>query len=256
MTEAVLADAQFGTANVLKPYENFEDDYQGLRGNIPIAIPGSLDMDAGKDGFAENLISAAPVPFGAKILTWIPSIEGRFNGIEQYEYRVLFRLRNLRDFRENRQAYHFPRQSLGENDQFVIPAAKKVIIYESPTDNRFNQGFLHQELTSFGAVTIGSRLDEAPVQPGAANPAVDRMDIEQGLGGGTNRDALFNPVSFDADGDEVIFLVTKANSQNDQSILWEFESGEDDFNFSTIYGKGSGKILPDTGIYLFSGSNP
>lgn len=262
MTEAVLADAQFGTATVLKPFPNFEDAYQGVRGNIPIAIPGILDPDAGKPGFDPKLLRAHPIAYGSKVSLWIPTIRdflGASFSIVGYQYKVVFRLRNLRDFRANRKAYHFPRQSLGQDAQFVIPAGKKIILFEGaagvPAPNR---GLANMTKTSFETIEIATNLDEAPLFPGATS-SFDRASIEQGLGLGSNQNAIFNPVSLDAEGDEIIILVTKENADADPSVVWDFQTNGatlTDKGFSDFYGKGSGSVIRDTGIYIFTGSNP
>ena len=121
MTEATLVDAQFGVARVIKPFPGFESVYQGQPVSTPIAFPGTLDDDAGKPGFDPNLLKGIPVPLGSKILLWIPTAfnqtpAGDFQNVVDYKYKFLFRLRNLRDFRESRKAYHFPKNSPGEND--------------------------------------------------------------------------------------------------------------------------------------------
>src|SRR5690606_25631683 len=132
VSTAVLADAQFSTVRVFRPLLNFESVYEGQSGDIPIAIPGQLDQDAGKTGFDANVLAGIPVTFGAKMVIWMPTI---FNFtisdgfvVRPYRYTIVWRLRNLRDFRTRRAPYHFPRQSFGENNEFIIPSGVNTVI--------------------------------------------------------------------------------------------------------------------------------
>ena len=107
MSQAVLADAQFSVARVFRPFEGFEAVYNGQSVRTPIAIPGSLDPDAGRTGFDTNLISGIPVPMGSKVMLWIPTIFQDSGGalgppsfqVVPYRYQFVWRLRNLRDFK-------------------------------------------------------------------------------------------------------------------------------------------------------------
>jgi hypothetical protein len=253
MTDAVLADAQFGIARVLRPFAGFEDVYQGQPGNVPIAIPGDLDVDAGKEGFNPNLIRGQAVPFGSKITLWIPTILSTIQGQPiPYAYQVIWRLRNLRDFRANRSAYHFPRQEIAEDNEFVIPSAKKVILFEGPNALQEDSNTARQSQTSasFEALQMNTNLETPPLTPSGSNAA-----IQQGLGADAapQETSSYNAIQMDAEGDEMIILVTIRTSTTRD---WDFGIGGDDNNFSRFYGSGSGKTFRDLGIYVFTGSNP
>ncbi len=250
-SSAVLADAQFGAAKVLRPFVGFEAVYQGLSGDTPIAIPGALAELAGKEGYNANLIAGAPVPFGAKLLFWFPTVLGVSGATYQYEF--VWRLRNLQDFRQNRQAYHFPKQSLGVNSEYVIPASKKVVVYEGYRETSLLGGISNQ-MTSEAvkeAVVFNTIVAKTPKAPNGADAT-----IQQGLGlAGSDADngrASYNAVSMDAEGDELLIYVTK----KDSVAPWDFTNIGGDLKFSNFFGNGTGKVYPDLGVYLFSGSNP
>lgn len=266
MTEAVLADSQFSVARVVKPFPGFEAVYSGQLSSIPIAFPGTLDPDAGKAGFDPNLLEGIPVPLGSKILLFIPTIFnlsglGNPNPVD-YEYKFFWRLRNLRDFRESRKAYHFPRQSVGADDQFVIPASQHGIVFEGArdTDSAGGIGSFSSGTFAVESLRFTTLLGQSPLTPtGVA------ASYQQGLGELVgNKRVSFNPLWLDCAGDELLIEVTRpAIPLLENSEFWGFDdtTGPGDPNvdrgFSDLYGSGGvGGPFPDLGIYIFSGSNP
>ena len=269
MSEAVLADAQFSVARVFRPFEGFEDVYEGKPVRQPIAIPGNLDQDASKDGFDPNLISGIPVPFGSKIMLWIPTIFQDTGGgdflVVPYRYQFIWRLRNLRDFKERRAAYHFTRESPGAGSppEFVVPAAQKGVIFEgpkltlntSPPTSQFamtDEVFADHEVVN-ERLTFPSLVTLPPLTPSGVNAS-----YEQGVatlpGSDSNETALFNSIQLDAEGDELLIMVDLRD--DDDSKTWNFAANQSDGGFSQFYGTGSGAIIRDLGIYVFTGSNP
>lgn len=240
-SQAVLADAQFGIVNVLKPFPTFTTVYEGLPGDTPVAFPGGLDPDAGKPGFSANLQKALSVPMGSKLEVWIPTIAlPSAPPQNRYNYQFVFRLRNLRDFRERRSAYHFPKSSVGQDAQFVIPAGKRTILFEGGVSTDTVGNHVNTTVTSFESVQPKTGV-LVPARTPTGAPAA----LQQGLGAATlgNTTATFDIVTLDAEGDELIILVTK-----DREAVWSFDT--DDSLFRDFYS------LPDVGIYVFSGSNP
>lgn len=256
MTETILADAQFSVARIFKPFDGFEDVYQDVDGRTPIALPGTLDPDADKQGFDSNLISGIPVPYGARLSLWIPTLFRIESGIgiisSEYEYRFVWRLRNLRDFRENKSAYHFPRQSRGEDDEFVIPSAKKVTMYESSKlIDRIGNNAAAEATQCISDISSDVFVPKALQPTPPLSPRGEDAALQQGLGAAaTNTEVTFNSVQIDCEGDELIICIYKPEASGD----WDFEG--DDKAFTDFYGIGSGKNLPDLGVYVFSGSNP
>lgn len=260
MTDAVLADAQFGISKILRPFAGFEELYQGEVGSKPIAIPGTLDRSAGRQGFDNNLLAGIPVPMGSKIIVWLPNITRPIpifpgaRSAERYLYSFNWRLRNLNDFRSDRRAYHFPRQSLGENNQFVIPAAQKTVIYESSKQQILSQFFCVSE-TVQDKFLPRTFEQFAPLSPDST--LVSKVDAayQQGIADiESNKAISFNAVQLDCEGDELIILVTKPpNVGND---TWDFDEAGDDKAFSDFFGSGTGQAFDNLGIYIFTGSNP
>jgi hypothetical protein len=261
----VAADAQFTNARVLKPFAGFEEVYQGESHAIPIAFPGTLDAQAGDDGMAPNLLAGAPIPFGSRVLVWIPVAVFAPN-VSFYEYRFVWRLRNVRDFRTQRTAFHFPRQSPGAPDstvppaqpRFVIPAASDVVIYEQaePAAGSFLPGVM-RVLNQAYRIGDGGGAGDPFLPPGS--PAATGI-YQQGVldpataGAQSAGDPIFQPLWMDAAGDELIVLVTPQDTTGN----WDFTNVAEDLPFSNIYGDGNGAhaIFRDVGIYLFTGTNP
>lgn len=264
MSEAVLADSQFSATRVFRPFRGFEDVYQGLPvEDTPIAIPGDLERDAGKTGISPNLLAGISVPYGSKLTLWIPTVISRVGGdalvASQYRYSIIWRMRNIRDFVQNRQAYHFPRQSFGENNQFVIPASQQTSIYDSTPQNQPAAAPFAEERIATQEVVAEAFLFNSLQVGVARTPAGNAADYQQGLESsvaGSNQTASFNVVQLDALGDEMMFLISRAPGL---SPNWDF-SGEfsADRGLSSFYGTDGGTRNPirDMGIYVLSGSNP
>jgi len=133
--------AQFGAAKVVRPFINFENKYSNNIGtDIPIAIPGTLDSNAGKSGFDDNLLGGIPVSLGSKLTIFLPLLnydasldpevfEDSSDIIPvPYQYTFVWRLRNIVDYTRSLtrdpsiQPFHLGSESRGANNQFVIPA--------------------------------------------------------------------------------------------------------------------------------------
>jgi hypothetical protein len=277
VSDSVLVDAQFSVARIFRPFEGFEAIYSGQTVRRPIAIPGNLDPDARQTtGFDPNLIAGIPVPMGSKIMLWIPTIfmetgEDDFQ-IVPYRYQFAFRLRNIRDFRERRgrSAYHFPRQSTGANSQFVVPAAQKIVVFEgpnvtlntSPVGGTFgvnaDETFAtHQALLE--RLVFPSATPMAPLSPagGGALGSYQQGVADFGTGAvNINQTVTFNSFQLDSEGDELMIFVDKEDNQT-QNDIWNFsDPNGTDFGFSQFFGTGTGAVIRDLGIYVFTGSNP
>lgn len=260
----VAADAQFSVARILKPFPNFEDVYQGSGYTMQIAFPGGADDRAGQDGIAPNLMKGTPVPFGSRLLVYIPvaltGIGGGGVTIPSYNYSFLWRLRNVRDFRQDRRPYHFPKQSPGAPDgvtpRFVIPAAVDTVIYEQ--GEPAGAGIAAVQRAYQQTYEIGRAFQPATevflpdgtlgiFQQGVLNPSDTTV---LGAGG-----CLFTPLWMDAAGDELMVIATRTDQT---AVNWDFTSAANDLAFSQVYGTGNGShaAYPDVGIYLFTGSNP
>lgn len=266
MSTAVLADAQFSTVRVFRPFLNFETVYEGQSGDTPIAIPGNFDQDAGKTGFDSNLIAGIPVPFGAKMVIWMPTIfnftieEGFV--VRPYRYTIVWRLRNLRDFRTRRVPYHFPRQSFGENSQFIIPSGVNTIITNaeprsvSISGSQFSSYRSSDSEVGIENMTVRSIIPKPPFAPNGQDAAL-QQGLAQGAVG-SNNTVTFNPWQLDVLGDEMLILVNKPEGDTTDWSFQDLGSATNDAGFSAFYGTAGGTRQPiqNMGIYLFTGSNP
>lgn len=92
---------EFSQARVVKPFNGFESKYQGLDiFSNPIALPGTLDQFAGKDGYDANLLAGIPVSMGQKVLVWLPRFIPSSYGesvATNYRYRFVWRIRSLQE---------------------------------------------------------------------------------------------------------------------------------------------------------------
>lgn len=275
MSEAVLADAQFSVAGVVKPFLGFEELYQGQPVSIPIAIPGTLDQDAGKTGFDPNLLSAIPVPFGSKVCLWLPTIFNATMGnltVQPYRYTFVWRVRNLADFIRNRVAYQFPRQSPGEGGQQVVPAAVNSIVYEqmpvtfptnrtAPLPSAFSAETRGIQRVVVESIRFDSAVANAAISPNSTLGNILPGAYQQGLAAGQeggNNSVSFNQLQMDALGNEFLILVDREFDADDPSNTWNFQFGQRDNGFSRFFGTndGSRNVIRDMGIYVFTGSNP
>jgi activator of HSP90 ATPase len=122
----------------------------------------------------------------------------------------------------------------------VIPAGKRTILFEGGVSTDTVGNRVNTTVTSFESVQPKTGV-LVPARTPTGAPAA----LQQGLGAATlgNTTATFDIVTLDAEGDELIILVTK-----DREAVWSFNT--DDSLFRDFYS------LPDVGIYVFSGSNP
>lgn len=261
---AVLADAQFSAAKIIKPFRDFEQVYQGQRVDTPIAIPGNLDPLAGKPGFDSNLLAGVPVPLGSKLILWMPTIYIQLGASQlediQYQYRIVWRLRNLQDFALTRAAYHFPRQSPGVSSQYVVPSAGHSILWEQtpvvgPSGTpRFQTKTEFHSQSVMESISFPSTVVKPPLVPSGAQGS-----FQQGIGTGgllgSNQTVSYNAVQFDVVGDEFMVLVTRKPRINSDET-WDF--GDTDSGFSAFFGTANGMRQPikDLGIYVMTGANP
>ena len=259
----VVADAQFTVTRTLKPFKGFEQVYQGLAPNIPIAFPGGFSPDAGTPGYAANLANAHPVPLGARCSLWIPlamTNDGETTTVTLYDYCVVHRLRNLIAWTQHRQPYHMSKQFPGVPDttpntggaRFVIPAAAQLEAFEQTEPaGATDPGVLNLRQQIF---TPRSGI----AWPDPALPDGNLAALQQGIYDPNVATALanlpiFNPFWFDAEGDEIVILVRRTDQD---AGIWDFTST--DLAFSNIYGTGNGTHaeIPDLGILIMTGANP
>jgi hypothetical protein len=277
-SQIVLADAQFGTARILRPPAGFEAIYDGESAGTsdPIYLfEGGSPLDplaeAGQPGYDPDLIKGLAVPMGARIVVWVPTIvyvsdDGPLT-FKTYNWSFGWRIRNLTDYRLSRVPWHLPR-GRGPDDtagatsepRVVIPAGYNSIIFNQPeptsallpqTERAVNRG--RAEDLQLSAVSLAGPLLDAGgtrgvVQQGIEDPAV--------VSGATRAGFIVHEMQ--ALGDELIVAVYRDTSE---VADWGFSSvgpfpANADFVFSRLLGSGTGQVFPDVGVYVFAGSAP
>lgn len=256
----------FSIARLLRPYINYDDDYQGQTTMRPIMFTekganeqGSpLDPQAGKAGFAPDLIRGLPVPFGSRVVVWIPIFDA-------YRYIVAWRARNLYDYRTERMPYHVPKQGQGVPDTSVvanqarvpIPAAWQPILYEGaePAHNSIGTTSVYAGEHHINTGSIpqygGVALDQ-PLVPGGAEGKFQQGIADPGVFGETPNWPTFVPIEMFAAGDEMLIGCYREATQADPT--WDFVAGPPagrDYTFFTLF-----NATTDLGVYVLTGSAP
>lgn len=277
----VLNDPQFGLTAILRPYVGFDAQpagavgrYQGVSGGTPIMFTEGgviFDPQAGTPGYSKRLLKGLNVPFGARVSIWLPQV--LVNGIN-YDFHVIWRQRNVFDYRVQRIAFHYPKQGLGAPDatvgdqppeRVIIPASVHTILVNASdySSKAVGQTRVQGEVfrtTDFG--NIGQPL--APQVPGVVPP--DPMGIiQQGLLPGpagviaSGYTPLFSTIELQALGDEMLIGVTKAADTAFVGVLatWDFTDISNDLYFSFLFGNApanafglTGGPFVDIGVYV------
>jgi len=274
---AVLSDANFSLARILKPFPNFEAIYQGQLQSIPIAFPGTLDEDAGSPGFSPDLIAGISMPLGARVVIWIPQTIFLYSSLQRYTYQVCWRLRSPADYSRDvergrslgkQSTYSLPQQEVGvpgdlanpvTTKRFVLPAAMQSLAYEQaePLTNLTN-GLVNmrgQLLTTNGALWTAPLTETGAlgqITQGIFPDSLGAGAADQGPGG-----PVFFPFQFDAEGNEMMILARRETIAAPTDV-WDFMSGAEDRSFSNTYGTNAGTRPPleTVGIYVFTGAAP
>lgn len=260
MSSNVLSDAQMGMFSVIRPPDGFEALYQGVEGTTPIAFPGTLDLDAGKPGYATGLLAGIPVPLGGRLLLQIPqtvrAIEGGGVATADYEYQLIWRTRNqasaaadISSGRRNASPYHLP-NGTGRRESVFIPGASDVEVFEqgepvalgvAATLNVKQQRYVPQITVPWVPPLLPDGADGV-WQQGVYETSVDAV----------NSGPTWCPLWLDAAGDELLILVYKIVTDSP----WDFAEGGDDEAFGNTYGTDNGRVPnnPNVGILLSSGT--
>jgi hypothetical protein len=273
----VAADAQFSTVRILRPYKNFENDYQGKAANIPVNLtpegeprdPAAADK---RPGFDPNLVAGLPVPQGSRVQLWFPQCIKRVAGVTvvtPYAYFIVWRFRSIQDFISPSdpgriQPFHFPRQRPGQPDttvpppgeqrRFVIPASLRSVGFEQAEPAGLGTAVLNLR-----PVAVIPLLDEPtvtlPLLPGGVTGSVQQGVFDPAVFGDDAKKADWQPFEVDAEGDEMLIFAVRATLGQD--LVWDFAApASSDFAFSNIYGTGNGAhaAIPEVGIYVQTGT--
>lgn len=257
-----MADARFSKAFILRPYVDFEDDYQGDPAARPVMFSEqqkALDDQAGEPGYDPNLVRGLTVPVGARCLIWLPTtkwfIDDDGGGDRPYQWNVAWRMRNVFDYRKDRKRYHYPKQSAGfpyQGDgsaRVVIPAAVQSIVYNDPAPTDAQATAFHKEFTEVIQMWADGRSFR-PYVPGKKEGVVEQGVVAINPGK-TNAVPSYALHEVQGSGDELLIAARRDISEVDN---WDFDGVDE--NFSIAFGRGSGRQFPDLGVYVLMGSAP
>lgn len=263
----------------LRPFANFERVYQGQDGTRPIAFPGDLDLYAekGVTGYDPNLLGAISVPLGSRVTIWIPETVAGYDVNALYRYQILWRMRDVRDFRvgqaegqasptQNYSNYHLTASGFGQpqsntsppsaiGQRFFLPGATRTIAFEQPEPALGLSGVVH--LTG---EMIQPTLDPIWVQP--LTPKGNNGTWQQGVYVNSSQPNNSGPswltFTCDADGDEMAILAYKIPPEEGSPPPWDFTSAAPgDLAFSNTFGTGNGQNKPNpfTAIIVLTGTS-
>jgi hypothetical protein len=271
MGKPVLADAQFGIARILRPYDNFENDYEGVACTTPIQFTEAgraLDQLAGTAGYAGNLVRGLAVPLGSRLLIYVPGVSVAAAGTPPYNWIFIWRLRGMADHRRARGPYHIAKQSAGVPDttgggsspRVVRPSCAHAIVYNNAkpanTNGRVVQDLQVEDIAARPVALSMLLPDMRPLIPGGARGA-----YQQGLldpnpvapGAGVLAEVpLYEMFDLQATGDEL--LIGCYRDTIPDHATWEF--ADYDRSISNFFGNGTGATYPDIGVYVMMGSAP
>lgn len=265
--QTVLPDVQYGTQFIFRPQAGYQTLYDGANARRLLylfpAVPGesvvqTVDPLAAEKipGYAENLARGLSVPMGSRVLVWLPSpfyddpLDS--NRRKGYEYVLIWRLRNLFDYRTNRRPYHIPsttgqRDSVTNQTLVPIPAAVECITYgqNEPAGSLLNpaQANVHPlSLEAGGSPFLGPLVEApstfGPVQQGILDPAVSGAPIAEATG--------FVTFETTAKGDELLIGVRRSGG----GAQWNFAEGEID-EFFPLYLRDDYQY---SGVFVFTGA--
>lgn len=260
MSEVVLSDAQMSMFQVLKPVENFEALYQGVSGTVPIAFPGGLDPDAGKEGFDRALLAGLSVPLGARLLVQIPMTIALYTPVAGYAYQFIWRTRDQQTLASASEsgrevaAYHLPAiepgrkeiQTVATSSRIFIPGASDVEVFEQ-ADPVSGAAVLTVRQQRYVPEIITSWVQ--PLTP-SGTPGVWQQGTYQFSSNVECSGPSWLPLWFDASGDEMMILAYKLDS----ATPWNFNTV--DLAFSNTYGTNASALPnnPNIGIIVSSGT--
>ena len=266
----VMADAQFGSGKLLRPSLNYDSIYTiGAGAGTALLDPimfteGGvvLDPNAGKPGYDLRLLKGLSVPMGARMILWLPII--RPKSVPPYGpyyiWRVMWRMRNLYDFRANRIPYHIPRQAPGVPDTTVDDPGARVLLIAANHSTIYAPS--HPIWTTSGYPAIHDLVIET-IRPSNANtaglgipwvaapPTNVRGKIAQGAADAAvssiySMTPLYQPYEIPVMGDELLLGVYRDTGT--PTDKWNFTTT--DLAFKTFFDN------QELGVYVFVGSAP
>lgn len=266
----VTADAQFGIARILRPWNgalSLTGPYQGQPVSTQIMLtevltpPGGAPLDpfaeTGSAGYASNLIKGLDVPIGSRVILWLPAIQSGGLLAFRYSWSITWRLRNVYDYRNARMPFHFPKQGEGVPDTSTVPAEPRVVVpcavqsviyAESPEP----VGLFTRTTAKIRAEDVSTGFSQLGL-PFIPSPVGGTGIFQQGLADPNVNPAAPYPLymvhEVQAVGDEMLISLFRTDAGG-LSPTWDFAT-DDQF-----VGQYLGSDFPDIGVYAMVGTAP
>lgn len=277
-TVAVSADAQFGSARILRPLTNFEQYLQGefavsslAGGSVPVPFFSNLktmdpryqglDPQAGQEGFDPGLLDYLPCPMGALMKVWVPFVTDPIDLelTQTYRYSFNWRVSDIRRYtRDLGGQYHLPTESFGAPDttsgtpqpRLVTPASTRTIIVNTTEGGPAaaqNNNVRREFLVVRGGEPSGQPLVRLPSGGPTTLGAHQQGIIDPALSAGFAKLPIFVEFELVTGGDRLLVTVDRFGQEGESSgpDTWDFQDGGRDLGFSTFYGTGALSANPD-----------
>lgn len=222
--------------------------YRDRPGNIPMMWTEgglALDPNAGKSGYSNKLVRGLPVPMGARLLVWVPEIEGC-----SLEWNFGFRVRNLLDYKNTRNPYHLAAQRIGPDNLVPVPGVWQNAIYNdatsSPCKPLATQTVVRE---TFVSADGGVEDFSFPLIPNTVSLSLtERGVMEQGILSASNAPQFsFRAIELQSLGDEIIVSCSLAEGVD---TIW---SSSLVMAMRNLF---DAETAPYNGVYVFAGSAP
>jgi hypothetical protein len=259
-------DARFGIPDIMRPINNFDTVLEGVSavngsfGLFPSADGPGRPLDeaaeSGQDGYDPTLIRAARVPYGSRVVVWVPHLyyQDSAETLAPYTWVFIWRLRNLFDFRNFRKPYHFPKQTpgvpVGGATRLIIPAANQSVVYSREEPDPAVNARAVQLLITESYQCAGQAAKRPWLDAGVTNGK-----IEQGFGLPNvfpNQEPTWEVHEMQAVGDELIVYIDRATTAELGLTNWNFAGlNARDAQLATFFNSSTA-----AGLYIFRGSAP
>lgn len=272
MSEAVLADPQYSVVRTLRPWTGFEAaspaGYQGAPANTPIQFTEggeALDPMVGQLGYMPNLLRGIPVPFGARVALWLPTIlAANIVGatFEPYRWQLTWRFKNVAEHVATKEPFHFVPNADG-----VANAGARIVLRPAALQSLlYNQS----EPASIGRATVNAHVEDfVPQYTAIGTPPVAPIPLPIIPGGGTGayQQGLFQAAVVPTAANNPSFLVAEYQALGDELLLGMYRNpgapvAAPNWNFATVdavvsqlFGAAQAPGNAGIGIYLLTGKS-
>lgn len=257
-----MNDSQASNQVIFRPQSNFESIYSGEdAGSNPLylfpSVAGQTNVQnvdnlaqQGVDGYDPNLARGARVPMFSRCLLWLPAPFYTFEGnATPYEYILIWRLRNLFDFANDRRPYHIPSRG-GEVDTFLnqtrvaVPACIEAISFKQTEPGAGAIPSAAQVTSYFGNISPMVPVIRGPLISSGSWQPTQQGVFDRNVAGVNRADSpSFATYETTCKGDELLVAVRRSTGGN-----WDFAGIDGDLT------EFLNPIYRFNGVYLFFGS--